>query len=80
MAQNELGGRIAGDLTDPLVVASLRKALTDSGDDLKKVLTDGNKTALVKNISIINDILVKHHLESFNDFFNNKFAFFQFRN
>ena len=42
-AQNELGGRIAGDLTDPLVVASLRKALTDSGDDLKKVLAKATR-------------------------------------
>jgi len=42
-AQNELGGRIAGDLTDPLVVASLRRALTDSGDDLKKVLAKATR-------------------------------------
>jgi len=42
-AQNELGGRIAGDLTDPFVVASLRKTLTDSGDDLKKVLAKASR-------------------------------------
>jgi hypothetical protein len=42
-AQNELGGRITGDLTDPFVVASLRRALTDSGDDLKKVLAKATR-------------------------------------
>jgi ATP-dependent Lon protease len=42
------------------------KTITNSSlgynyDTLKKVLTNGNKILLIKNISIINDILTKHH-------------------